>query len=86
MIQTDRITIVVEDGAVYTDEHVIIYLDLSSCGIPEDVHAFIWFKDKGQIEFKGVEKCNEHVTVVPEWAWNALSVYEQEFNKTNTQP
>jgi hypothetical protein len=42
MIQTHRLTIVPIDGCVVTDTKALIHLDLSSCGIPNNVHALQW--------------------------------------------
>lgn len=42
MIQTRRLTIIPSDGAVYTDDGVKIELDLSSCNVPEEIHALQW--------------------------------------------
>lgn len=42
MITTKRLTIVPSDGAVYTDGGVLINLDLTSCGVPENIHALQW--------------------------------------------
>lgn len=42
MITTRRLTIIPSDGAVYTDSGAQINLDLSSCGVPENIHALQW--------------------------------------------
>ena len=42
MIQTKRLTIILPDNAVYTDNGCILDLDLSGCGIPDGVHALQW--------------------------------------------
>lgn len=42
MIQTKRLTIIVSDGAVYTDSGVIVGLDFSGCNVPENIHALQW--------------------------------------------
>ena len=39
-INSNRLTIIVDDGTVITDTEQLINLDLSNCGIPTDVHAF----------------------------------------------
>lgn len=42
MIQTHRLTIIPVDGAVIGDDFSVSEVDLSSCGIPEYVHALQW--------------------------------------------
>ena len=42
MIQTRRLTIIPSDGTVVTDEGSMLNLDLSSCNIPDDIHALQW--------------------------------------------
>lgn len=42
MIETRRLTIIPIDKTVYTDLGAIHELDLSSCGIPENIHVLQW--------------------------------------------
>ena len=42
MIQTHRLTIVPIDGTVVTDQKAYTHLDLTQCGIPNNVHALQW--------------------------------------------
>jgi hypothetical protein len=72
MIQTNRLAIIVEDGAVYTDDKVIIGMNFSTCSIPEDVHALQWIDGAGEVEYKDTRH-NVTVTELPNWA---LSCYE----------
>ena len=52
MIETNRLAIIIDDGAVYTDDKVIIGLDFSACGIPEDLHAIQWLDGQGEVEYR----------------------------------
>jgi len=51
-----KLTIIPVDGSV--GENGVFYnnLDLSSCGIPADVHALQWQDTAGWIEYKSVDK------------------------------
>jgi hypothetical protein len=62
-----RVTIIPVDGAVYRDAGNYLDLDLSSCGIPADVHALQWDGSAGQIEFTDTRE-NEEITALPDWA------------------
>ena len=79
MLQGNRLTIIVDDGAVYMDMCIVIDLDLSSCGIPDDIHALNWLTDKGEIEFRGTEKDNIPIDSLPDWAHNAADIAYQRF-------
>ena len=45
-----KLTIIPSDSAIYKDG-VVRELDLSTCGIPENVHALQWYDTFGEIEF-----------------------------------
>ena len=51
-----KLTIIVEDNAVYVDGVMKAYaplpLDLTQCGIPSNVHALQWKETAGWIEFE----------------------------------
>jgi hypothetical protein len=74
-----RLTIVPEDSLVILDGNSSHRpLDLSTCGIPQDVHALQWYETEGEIEYDGKPKPpNEEITALPTWAeacvlvWNA---------------
>jgi len=75
MVQSNRITILVDDNAVYLDEWTYINLDLHTCGIPEDIHALHWLNGEGQLEFRDTRH-NQIITELPEWAHKALVLWE----------
>jgi hypothetical protein len=62
-----RLTILPADGAVYQGAVSYIGLDLSSCGIPDEMHALQWDGSAGYIEFNDTRE-NEEITALPEWA------------------
>ena len=79
-----KLTIIVQDKAVYVDgvmraSSAPMPLDLSSCGIPDNVWALQWKDTAGWIEFNdnpdGTKPQNEPITVLPEWANNCVAVY-----------
>jgi len=72
-INSNRLTIIVEDGTVIIDTSANINLDFSSCGIPESIHAFQWMNDSGEIEYNGAQS-NEKVISIPDWAYNCYNV------------
>ena len=79
-----KLTIIPDDSYVSVDGNNTHYpLDLSSCNIPQDVHALQWFDTKGWIEFDdpidpfAQKPANEMIDILPSWAdacvaiWNA---------------
>ena len=79
-----KLTIIVEDNAVYVDGVMKAYaplpLDLTQCGIPSNVHALQWNQTAGWIEFvdnpDGTKPVNEPITVLPEWALACEKVWQ----------
>ena len=76
-----RVSIVVEDGAVYKDGYSYSGLDFSNCGIPANVWALQWYNTYGDIELlddTGYQVGgHEDITELPAWA-NACLVKWQE--------
>lgn len=62
-----KLTIIPADGSVGEDGVFYNDLDLSSCGIPANVHALQWGGTAGWIEFKDPVP-NEDITSLPAWA------------------
>lgn len=62
-----KLTIIPVDGNVTKDNVTYIMLDLSSCAIPDNVHALQWDNVAGWIEFKDPVP-NEEITSLPAWA------------------
>lgn len=77
-MESKRLTIIPVDNAVYRDQGYIIDLDLSSCGIPDDVHALQWYDTSGWIEYKGPVE-NQDITELPNWALCCIQVWEQAY-------
>lgn len=78
---TNRVTIIVDDGAVYTDTAVYISLDLSTCGIPENVHALQFLNGSGEIEWRGHRIPNTPIDTLPDWASNCLEKWQDAHDK-----
>jgi len=72
-----RLTILPVDGAVYRDAGNYVDLDLSSCGIPADVHALQWDGSAGHIEFTDTRE-NEEITALPDWANACVAKWDEE--------
>ena len=74
-----KITIIVDDNAVYVDNVSHVFLDLSLCGIPNNVSALQWKDTAGWIEFKdnndGSKPQNQSITELPVWVNNCIDVY-----------
>ena len=85
-----RITIIPIDNAVYKDDKCYIRLDLSSCNIPNNIHALQWNNNKGWIEYKtnddGSRPENEDISELPTWVDKALLVWEERDILENTPP
>ena len=67
-----KLTIIPSDGAVY--ENGVSYLDLTWQGTPLNVHALQWLDVSGWIEFND-DTPNEDITVLPQWANNAMDAW-----------
>lgn len=76
-----KLTIIPVDESVGIDEKFYMGLDLSSCGIPENIHALQWDTSSGWIEFKTTIP-NEEITVLPQWALDCEAAWVAE----NTKP
>lgn len=78
-----RLTIVPVDGTVIVDG-VVKYqpLDLSSCGVPSEVHALQWYGTRGWIEFNDdadpftPKAPNEDLSTLPAWAEACVAVWD----------
>ena len=62
-----KLTIIPADGSVGEDGKFYLELDLSSCAIPENVHALQWDGVAGWIEFNEPIP-NEEISALPSWA------------------
>jgi len=67
-----KLTIIPSDGAVY--ENNICYSNLTWQGTPLNVHALQWLDVAGWIEFNDGTP-NEDITVLPQWANNAMDAW-----------
>jgi hypothetical protein len=72
-----KLTIITADSAVYKDGLCYSNLDLSSCGIPNDVWALQWEDEAGWIEFKSPLVPNEPITILPSWASVCLTKWDE---------
>jgi hypothetical protein len=73
-----KLTIIPIDKAVYKDN--VSYLDLTLYGIPSDVHALQWDNNAGWIEYKNNVKPNETISALPQWANDAVTVWQQAYD------
>ena len=78
-----KLTIISDDSYVAVDgDNSHRPLDLSACGIPEEVHALQWFDTKGWIEFDdpidpfAPKPSNEIIETLPEWALACVGAWE----------
>lgn len=66
-----KLTIIPVDRAVYEDG--LCYSNLVWEGTPLNVHALQWQDIAGWIEY--IDQPNENITVLPEWADNAMAAW-----------
>jgi len=75
-----RLTIVPIDKKVGVDEVFLDPLDLSTCGIPANIHALQWYETEGEVEFVNnpdrTKPQNEIISVLPDWANACVAVYK----------
>lgn len=67
-----KLVIIPTDGAVYEDS--LCYTKLVWEGTPPNVHALQWQDVAGWIEYKDLSP-NEEITILPEWAYNAMAAW-----------
>lgn len=79
-----RLTIIPDDFFVAVDGDTQRQpLDLSNCGIPEEVHALQWFDTRGWIEFDDPKDPflpkppNQEISSLPIWADNCVVAWEE---------
>lgn len=63
-----KLTIIPTDGSVGENDIFYNGLDLSSCGIPSNVHALQWQDTAGWIEYNSPLVENQPITELPAWA------------------
>lgn len=80
-----KLTIIPGDGAVGEDGKFYLDLDLSSCGIPADIHALQWDGTSGWIEFKDPIP-NEEITSLPAWANSCMTKWTEADNPPPPPP
>ena len=79
-----RITIIPVDGAVYVDGYSYSNLDLSGCGIPNEIHALQWYDTYGEVEFNSsfdgeniIKPSNQIIRELPDWVNAAKSKWDE---------
>jgi hypothetical protein len=77
MSDLTRLTIIVNDKAVYKNAEGYSDLDFSNCEIPGDVWAFQWENGEGWIEFKDSRE-NEYIVGgnFPEWVSKCVQKFD----------
>lgn len=74
-----RIVIIKSTGTVQKDGVSRDDLDLSSCGLPDNLWALQWNEhggDTGHIEYTGVDVQNDSITELPSWVTSCLTVLQ----------
>jgi hypothetical protein len=75
-----KITIIISDKAVYKDGLSYLDLNLSTANIPSDIHVLQWEHNAGWIEYKNHVKPNEFISYLPQWANDAVTVWQQTYD------
>lgn len=78
-----KLTIIPSDGAVYEDG--VCYSSLTWDGTPLNVHALQWQDVSGWIEFNDGSP-NETITVLPQWANNAMDAWQVAYDTAHNPP
>jgi len=78
-----KLTIIPSDGAVY--ENGIAYLNLTWAETPPNVHALQWKDTAGWIEYND-GTVNEDITVLPQWADNAMVAWQVAYDEAHKPP
>ena len=83
-----NLTIINEDNAVYVDGTALAGLNLTTTGIPNNVHALQWKTNLGWIEFKEEnfnKPQNEIINTLPDWANNCVSTHNAKLAELQEQ-
>jgi hypothetical protein len=72
-----KLTIITADNAVYKDGVSYADLDLSACGVPENVWALQWQDTSGWIEDKSALVQNQDITELPAWAIACVTKWDE---------
>ena len=72
-----KLTIITADNAVYKDDVSYWDLDLSSCGIPDNVWALQWQDTSGWVEDKSALVNNITITELPAWATACVTKWDE---------
>jgi hypothetical protein len=72
-----KLTIITADNAVYKDDVSYLGLDLSSCGIPDNVWALQWKDTSGWVEDKSALVDNLAITELPAWAIVCVAKWDE---------
>jgi hypothetical protein len=80
-----KLTIIPVDGSVGQDGKFYLELDLSSCGIPSNVHALQWDGVAGWIEFNTPIE-NQPITELPAWANACMTKWTEANTPVPPQP
>jgi len=72
-----KLTIITADNAVYKDGVSYSDLDLSSCGIPDNVWALQWQDTSGWVEDKSALVQNQNITELPAWATACVAKWDE---------
>jgi hypothetical protein len=75
-----RLTIIPVDKNVGIDDVNYLGLDLSTCNIPEDVHALQWQDVSGWIEYSSPLVENQPITELPAWANCCVTKWDEANN------
>jgi len=81
-----KLTIIPVDGSVRKGNTSYIGLDLSSCGIPADVHALQWEDTAGWIEYNSPLVENQPITELPTWANCCMTKWTEANTPVPPQP
>jgi hypothetical protein len=80
MVPPNRLTIIPIDKQVYVNDRVAMELDLSSCGIPENIHALQWWNGKGWIEHTDHSIPQLNFVELPDWAIKCIEQFQIVYN------
>lgn len=82
-----RLTIIPSDGTVIKNNEGYSEIDLTTCNIPTNVHALQWYGDSGEIEYIDHTLPNEEINVLPQWATECITLWDnKDYEEKNPPP
>jgi hypothetical protein len=73
------------DNAVYLDNGAYLNLDLSDCGVPQEIRALDWKNNQGELHHYDTSIRHVPITELPDWAIKCVEKWEAKYKEEQDQ-